>query len=88
MPQYKRVKERQYTLHDSTTRKEIRRFQEFRECFQPGRCVVMSVLFPDNDVDGQSCPSCRRQNTGSTSEEVYWLVHCYIFNTQLWMMLC
>lgn len=75
MPQYDRIKDRQYTLQDSVTKEHIRRTRSFTEAFQPGRCVIMAALFPDeNSNNGSHCPGCHRENAGSPDREVRWYV--------------
>jgi hypothetical protein len=69
-PGLQRIKERYYTLQDATSKEAIQRTENFQAAFRPGRHIVMSALFPDEDVNEQSCPGCRRQNSGGSEDEI------------------
>ncbi|TID21434.1 hypothetical protein E6O75_ATG04829 [Venturia nashicola] len=60
----RKVKRKDYILHEQATNKEIMRAQDWDDAFLPGQSVTMSLIFRD-EISGDSesnstqCPHCR-----------------------------
>jgi len=73
---HQKIKNREYTLQEYATRREIRRTRLWEGAFLPGQRVDMSLNFNSDEKasGGTSCPSCHRGAEKSQESEVLWYV--------------
>lgn len=73
----RKVKNKDYILHDQATNKEIIRAQDWDNAFLPGQRVTMSLIFRDEITgDGGSdltqCPHCRATSDEPADTNTQW----------------
>jgi hypothetical protein len=69
-----KVKNREYTLQEHATRREITRSRPWEATFLPGQRIDMSLVFSseEKETTGTSCPSCQTASEGSQDAKVLW----------------
>lgn len=74
---HKKIKNKEYTLQEHASRKDIVRTRPWEGAFLPGQRVEMSLNFDSSEtgaVGGTSCPGCHREADDSQGSDVLWSV--------------
>lgn len=75
VPGLKKVKSLEYAMQDTASKKALDVNRPWESIFRPGRRVVMSMLFQQDDSRVSSCPGCLRDNVqgdGGEDTHVRW----------------
>ncbi|CZR54486.1 uncharacterized protein PAC_04370 [Phialocephala subalpina] len=71
-----KVKHREYTLQEHSTKREISRTRHWEGAFLPGQRIDMRLIFDSKEQSliGTSCPSCKQVSEDSQDSEIQWQV--------------
>ena len=72
MQGYTMVLNKEYVIHESSTRREIDRSFPWETSFLPGQRVVMSMLFNDTTSSTTSCPKCKSSSEQPQNSYIQW----------------
>lgn len=75
VPGLKKVKSLEYAMQDTASKKGLDINKPWESIMRPGRRVVMSMLFQQDDSTVSSCPGCFRDNVqgdGGEDTHIHW----------------
>ena len=67
-----KVKNKEYVLQETATRRDIDRRRRWEASFLPGQRVAMSMLFDDVANAKSSCPRCKRPSDDRKDMDIQW----------------
>ena len=82
MQGYTMVRNKEYVIQESSTRREIDRSFPWEASFLPGQKVVMSMVFKDDENSATSCPRCHSSSREPQDSEIQWLASLILVGFQ------
>ncbi|KAL8717622.1 MAG: hypothetical protein Q9181_008301 [Wetmoreana brouardii] len=68
----KKIKDGQFSLHDTRSKRDIELNRPWDECFLPGQHVDMSMIFDRSGACTAACPGCRYTCPCRPGEDIKW----------------